>query len=228
MFNKLRQCLAISLLGVAGLGGNAHAGYTNLVFFRDSLSDTGNVLSLTTALSPPSFPNYAAAPGRFSNGPAWTEYLAAGLGLASSANPSNLIFDGPSVVPIGVTGGQNYSFGGTRTGLSGAAGDTIGLLGQLLARNGELFGTSLTRAADPNTLYVVMAGAIDLRDARTAAPSNTLDDAASRATAAASAASAASAAQNIVNVLGLLAQTGVQHFLISNLPDLGKTPDANF
>jgi phospholipase/lecithinase/hemolysin len=222
MFKKLRQCLAISLIGATSLVGNAHAGYSNLVFFGDSLSDTGNVLSLTTAVSSTPFPNYLDAPGRFSNGPSWTEYLAAGLGLANSANPSNLIFNGTSVVPIGAPGGQNYSFGGARTGLSGAAGATTGLFGQLVAWNGSLFGGALTRAADPNALYVVMAGANDLRDARTAASGNTPADAAARA------AAAATTAQNIVNALGLLAQAGAQHFLISNLPDLGKTPESNF
>ena len=34
------------------------------------------------------------------------------------------------------------------------------------------------------------------------------------------------AAVNIVNSVGLLAQAGAQHFLISNLPDLGLTPEA--
>ena len=67
-----------------------------------------------------------------------------------------------------------------------------------------------------------MGGANDLRDARTAASGNTAADVAARA------AAAAATAQNIVNALGLLAQAGAQHFLISNLPDLGKTPEANF
>lgn len=221
MFKKIQQCLVVSLIGVAGLVGSAQAGYADLVFFGDSISDTGNVRSLTIAAgSPDPFPSFSGALGRFSNGPVWTEYLAAGLGLPSSALPSNLIFDGAAVVPIGAPGGQNFSFGGARTGLGGAAGATTGLLGQLVAWNGSAFTSSLTRAADPNALYVVVAGANDLRDARTASPDATLADFLARATA------ADATAKNIANTLGLLAQAGARHFLISSLPDLGKTPEA--
>lgn len=221
MFKKMQRCLVASIVGAAGLVSSAHASYADLVFFGDSLSDTGNVLSLTTAFAPPPMPNFSGAPGRFSNGPVWTEYLAAGLGLPSSALPSNLIFTGSAVVPIGPTGGENYAFGGARTGLGGSAGATTGLLGQLVAWNGSVFGGSLTRAADSNGLYVVAAGGNDLRDARTANPGNTAADSAARGQA------AASAAQNIVSTLFLLAQAGARHFLLSDMPDLGKTPEAN-
>ena len=112
MSNRLQKCLAVSLLGVAGFVGNVQA-YSDLVFFGDSLSDTGNVLLLTSTFSPPAFPGFPGAEGRFSNGPVWTEYLAAGLGLPNKANPSNLFLAGPPVVSpptvipiaIGPTGG---------------------------------------------------------------------------------------------------------------------------
>jgi phospholipase/lecithinase/hemolysin len=200
--------------------------YSGLVIFGDSLSDTGNVRSLTlasqtTANPQPTFPNFTAAPGRFSNGPVWTEYLAADLGFASSANPSNLLFNGSGVIPIGAQGGQNFAYGGARTGLGGSAGATTGLLGQLVAWDNStsiLGGGALMRAADPNALYVVMAGANDLRDIRTANPG--ASDAQVRASA------AAGIAQNVTNALGLLANAGARHFLISSLPDLGLTPEA--
>lgn len=220
MFKNIQHCLVASVIGAAGLVGSAHAGYADLVFFGDSLSDTGNVLSLTTAFAPPPIPNFSGAPGRFSNGPVWTEYLAAGLGLPTSAHPSNLIFNGSAVVPIGPTGGKNYAFGGARTGLGGSAGATTGLLGQLVAWNGSVFGSALTRAADPNGLYVVAAGGNDLRDARSAHPGNTVADSVARGLA------AQNTAQNIINTLFLLAQAGARHFLLSDLPDLGKTPEA--
>ena len=225
MFKEIKRCVAVSVLGAAVLAGPAQASYSNVVFFGDSISDTGNVLSLTNAFAQPPFPNFPGAPGRFSNGPAWTEYLASGLGFATSAKPSNLFFAGfgPGVIPIGPQGGQNFAFGGARTGLGGAAGPTTGLLGQLVAWDGTpaLLGVGgLTRAADPNALYVVVAGANDLRDARDANPGGSLVDAAARA------AAAVAIAQNVANVLAVLAQAGAQHFLISNLPDLGKTPEA--
>lgn len=230
MLNGIRKGLAASIIGLGLLGGNSHAvvalpatSYSGLVIFGDSLSDTGNVLSLTTAFTGTPYPSFPGAAGRFSNGPVWTEYLASGLGFASSANPSNLLFDGTTVSAIGAPGGQNYAYGGARTGLGGSAGATTGLLGQLVAWDNSasiLGGGSLTRAADPDALYVVMAGANDLRDIRSA---NFASDDASRQ---ARADAAAGVAQGVVGALGLLANAGARHFLISNLPDLGLTPEA--
>ena len=124
MYKPLKNRVFALFISITGWIGAAQAlPYSNLVFFGDSLSDTGNVLSLTTAFAPPPFPNFPGAPGRFSNGPVWTEYLASGLGFASASNPSNLLFTGTSVVPIGPPGGQNFSYGGARTGLGGGRGD---------------------------------------------------------------------------------------------------------
>ena len=221
MYKPLKNRVFALFISMAGCVGAAQAApYSSLVFFGDSLSDTGNVLSLTTAFAPPPFPAFPGAAGRFSNGPVWTEYLASGLGLPSASNPSNLLFTGTAVAPIGPLGGQNFSYGGARTGLGGSAGPTTGLLGQLIDWNGSAFSGALTRAADPNGLYVVLAGANDLRDARSANPGGTAADAAARA------ASAATTAANVTNSLALLARAGARHFLISNLPDLGRTPEA--
>ena len=66
----------------------AHAGpFSDMVVFGDSLSDTGNVASLTTAVFGSTFPAYPGAVGRFSNGPVWVETLAAGLGLFGATHP---------------------------------------------------------------------------------------------------------------------------------------------
>ncbi len=218
MFNQLKKIIVTC--GVGLLLGNAHASFTSMVVFGDSLSDTGNVRSLTSAFSPPAFPNFSGAPGRFSDGPVWVETLAAGLGLPLGSQNSNQLLTGSGVVSIGAPGGQNYAYGGARTGLGGVVGPTTGLLGQLAAWNGAAFASSLSRAADPNALYVVLAGANDLRDARSAFSSNSLADDAARD------AAAANTAQNITNLVGLLAQAGARHFLVSNLPDLGRTPEA--
>lgn len=225
MLHNLRQRFVTSVVAFGTLLGSAQASmYSDLVFFGDSLSDTGNVLSLSTAFAPPPFPSFPAAPGRFSNGPVWAEYLAQGLGFAGNAAPSNLFFAGPAagVIPIGAPGGQNFSFGGARTDLGGSAGATTGLTGQLIAWNGSVFSpaTGLTRAANPGALYVVLAGANDLRDARTANPGATPGDDVARK------AAALATAQNISDAIGLLAQAGARHFLVSSLPDLGLTPEA--
>ncbi len=221
MSTRLRQSIAALALGLSFVATGAQAGpYSAGVLFGDSLSDTGNVLSLTLAFGATPFPNYADAPGRFSNGPVWVEGLAAGLGLPSLATPANQLFTGSSVIALGAQGGTNYAFGGARTGLGGSAGATTGLFGQLANWNGGAFGTSLSRAADPNALYIIAAGGNDLRDARSNNPGNTAADAAARG------AAAAAAAANIVNVAGLLAQAGARHFLFTNAPDLGLTPEA--
>jgi outer membrane lipase/esterase len=204
---RATSLVACTLVGVPAMA----VSFSDVVIFGDSLSDTGNVLALTTAFAPPPFPNFLAAPGRFSNGPVWDEYLASSLGHPAGAAPSHLIFNGSAVVPIGPVGGHNFSFGGARTGLGGSAGATTGLLGQLVAWNGAAFSTSLTRPADPNALYVVVAGGNDLRDFRSGV---------------AGALNPLQTATNVVNVLGLLAQAGAEHFLISTLPDLGKSPEA--
>jgi phospholipase/lecithinase/hemolysin len=210
MHARLRTWAITSFLAMCASMGTVRAGpITDLFIFGDSLSDTGNVLTLTTVFQPPPFPAFPGAEGRFSNGPVWVEHVASGLGLAPKAAPSNLIFNGSSVVPIGPQGGQNFSFGGARTGLSGSAVATTGLLGQWIAWNGG--GTFPTRAADPNALYIVAAGANDLRDFRSGIPG---------------AISPVVSAVNIVNILGLLAQAGAQHFLVANQADLGKTPEA--
>jgi phospholipase/lecithinase/hemolysin len=203
-----RTAAALALLTGGVLNASAATAYSGVTFFGDSLSDTGNVLSLTTAFAPPPFPNFPGAPGRFSDGPVWVEHLAADLGFASASLPANLLFTGSAVVPIGAQGGQNFAFGGASTGLGGSAGATTGLLGQWIAWNG---GTVPSRAADPDALYVLLAGANDMRDLRSGG---------------AGALSPAAAAANIVNIMGSLAQAGARHFLIGNLPDLGASPEA--
>ena len=103
MFYGIRKGLVASVIGLGLLAGNSQAvvalpttSYSGLVIFGDSLSDPGNILSLTTAFTRDTpFPTFPGAAGRFSNGPAWTEYLASGLGFATSANPSNLFFNPP-------------------------------------------------------------------------------------------------------------------------------------
>jgi phospholipase/lecithinase/hemolysin len=81
-----------------------------------------------------------------------------------------------------------------------------------VAWNGAPFSTSLTRPADPDALYVLMLGANDMRDFRSGALG---------------ASTPLQAASNVLDAVGLLAQAGARHFLISNLPDLGRTPEAN-
>lgn len=77
-------------------------------------------------------------------------------------------------------------------------------------------------AADPNALYVLVGGGNDMRDARSLAPGNSALEASYRQLA------AEAAVSNLKSSLGLLARRGAKNVLISNLPNLGNTPEAAF
>lgn len=192
--------LATTLLvpTLASAGGNA---FSDVVFFGDSLSDTGNTQALYAqfgfAVPDPSQP-YAG--GRFSNGPIWTEYLAYGLGQAGDSRSYLL-------------GGNNYAYGGARTGAGANP------IPDVLFQTQTLWG-STHAAADPNALYVLVAGGNDMRDARSTAPGSSSLETSFRQL------SADAAIANLKGSLGVLAQRGAHHVLISTLPDLGATPEA--
>lgn len=179
----------------------ANGPYSDLVFFGDSLSDTGNTQALYAqfGVAVPD-PNQPYAGGRFSDGPVWTEYLAFALGQVSDSQSF-------------LVGGNNYAYGGARTG---AAANPIP---DVLFQTQNLWG-STHAVADPNALYVLVAGGNDMRDARSTAPGNSALELSFRQL------SAESAIANLKSSLGLLAQRGAQHVLISTLPDLGATPEA--
>lgn len=204
MIATFRQLLGVSVVAIAGLSaplgaaafGNASLGaaaFSNAYYFGDSLSDTGNIFAFTGGTVP-------AAPyfnGRFSDGPVWVEYLAAGLGLPGSSTAS-------------LIGGNNFAFGGART--SG------GSIPSVLAQVGSF--TSAGGSLDPAALYVVVGGGNDMRDARSAFPTMDAAGAASRL------AAAQAAAGNLRTALQLLAADGARNVLVANLPDLGTTPEA--
>jgi phospholipase/lecithinase/hemolysin len=146
-------------LALVGACSTASA-FSNAYYFGDSLSDTGNIFSLTGGTVPAS-PYFN---GRFSDGPVWVETLAAGLGLPASSTAS-------------LQGGNNHAFGGART--------TGGSIPSLLAQVGSF--TAAPGALDPLALYVVVAGGNDMRDARSAFPSMDAAGAAGRAAAASAA-----------------------------------------
>jgi outer membrane lipase/esterase len=198
MRHTLKHWLAAAALAATSLGAAAQTSYSNLFIFGDSLSDTGNIAAATLGAFPD--PNQPYSAGRFSDGPVWVDYLAAGLNLPNGAVPSLL-------------GGNNYAFGGALTGT-----DTFppGLLAQL----GGIHLTSPNAVGDPNALYVVVGGGNDMRDARTTFSTDSAADQLGRQEA------ANLAVGNIATVVVGLFNTGARHFLIANLPDLGTTPEA--
>lgn len=196
-----RLLTATVILAAALASAPALAGpFSSMFVFGDSLSDTGNLKILSPADYPPpsSGPYYD---GRFSDGPVWVETLAADLGLASAASP---YFAG--------TGGTNFAIAGARTGSTGSP---PGVLAQIAGIWLPAFG-----AADPDALYVVVGGGNDMRDARNAFQTRSRSDAAGRE------AAAEAAMNDLISSIGFLAAHGAKHVLVSNLPDLGETPEA--
>jgi len=117
----------------------AATAYSTMYIFGDSLSETGNYAAVGAGeLAYPA----PYAPGRFSNGPVWVDYLAGALGLPAPT--------------AAAAGGTNYAWGGAMT--AGQVGPLppfdLGMqtLGFLAANNS---------IADPAALYVVWAGGND-------------------------------------------------------------------
>ena len=184
---SLRKILT-GLVLAAGLATAASAStpsYSNMYVFGDSLSDSGNVFALTSGTYPPA-PYWN---GRFSNGPTYAEDLAGMLGLAAT----------PSLFP----GGTNYAFGGA----TAAPGSNIGGVYPTDLGTQVTAFRALSGPADPNALYVVWAGANDMRNNPTGPGIVGAQTGLSGA------------------IQGLYAE-GARDFLVMNLPDLGLTPEA--
>lgn len=114
--------------------------YPAIYAFGDSLSDVGNVATLTLGQLPVS-PPYDA--GRFSNGPIWIEDLAQKFGLGG-IKPS-------------LGGGTDFAYGGAQTGTTPVhTGNPIDLNAQLTQ-----FQTQDPKPA-PGALYSVWAGSNDV------------------------------------------------------------------
>lgn len=115
----------------------AQASYTAVYAFGDSLSDNGNLFRATGNALPQPGDYYQ---GRFSNGQAAVEHLAAGLG-------------------VGLT---DYAYGGAKTGFTNGA-----LAGTPLENTGIRSQVALFQSthptADANALYFVWGGANDFQ-----------------------------------------------------------------
>lgn len=110
---------------------------------------------------------------------------------------------GTEVAPV-LGGGTNYAFGGAEV-LGGA-------LIPSLRNQADLFLTGLPAGgADPDGLYIVFGGGNDVRAVLQggAAPE-----------------SVPAAAQELANIVGDLAEAGAREFLVPNLPNVGRTPEA--
>jgi phospholipase/lecithinase/hemolysin len=141
----LVACCSSALLGASA----AQAGFSAEFVFGDSLSDNGNLASVTGAFpDPPSFDN------SFTNGPVAVQLLAQSLGLSANAS---LWLTSP------VPQGTNYAVGGATAAVGTdniIPGVNINLPSQVAA-----YSASVSGHADPNALYVLMIGGNDVIDA---------------------------------------------------------------
>jgi outer membrane lipase/esterase len=181
---------ALALISAFGLAASATAqpaprSFSNYYFFGDSLTDSGNTFALTGSPPAPYFN------GRVSNGITYAEYLAPGLATAATAsgNPARL----------------NFAFAGA-TAMTGSA------VPSLAQQVGLYQARGIT--ANPNGLYVLLAGANDLLNA-VQVPAN------QNATAMSSVGVGASSA--VASAVQGLAALGAKNILVLNLPDISRT-----
>ena len=210
LYRRLLAGVLACAIGTLPLAAVA-APFTGLVIFGDSLSDTGNnaivfdniigpplpagTLRTPVPIASPGFiPDFPYASGRYSNGPVWVEQVAASMGL--QAAPS-------------LAGGSNFAYGGARVGqLTSPVPYSLTLRDQV-----AMFMAGSGGHAPAGDLFVVQGGGNDARDALAmiAAGGNP--------------ASLISAyVSGMVAIVSDLAAAGGDHFLLLNVPDLGKAP----
>lgn len=176
--------------------------YSNIYVFGDSLADSGNNalvfdagfggLRTPVPLAGPTIPSAPYGSDRYSNGPVWVEHLAGNLGL--SLQPS-------------LAGGNNYAFGGARTGPSPSA-FPFSMLDQVNMYLGGHGGI-----ASSSALYVLEGGGNDARDVLLTALGGGNPFAQMQAY-----------ANNVASMLTSLSLAGADQFLLWNIPDIGKIP----
>ena len=209
----LSRRLAAATLCVAALAAltaaPAHAAFTSLTVFGDSLSDSGNNALLIGAnggqviTGNTYIPTQPYAFGAYTNQSVWVNAYAAGLGLPTGAVPS-------------LAGGGDYAFGGARTTASGAGPGGFPFsattqLGQFLATPGAL---------PASALFVIAIGGNDVRstaEAVAADPANAF---------AIIGAGAASFATGVGAMVDSLQARGAQNIVVWGAPDVGRSPFA--
>jgi phospholipase/lecithinase/hemolysin len=228
----------LSLISVVFPLEASAATFSKLYVFGDSLSDPGNIFNATEAVNrlpfvpnlfnlpsalPPSPPYFE---GRYSTGLIWADYLAQDLGISptrstdlsvlgprfplSLVSSSVTLIDGEPAVSPYFQGNLpensvNFAFGGAQTGFTGAGelGDLIpGVLQQVDWFTNDLDG----ELADPNALYIVWGGPNDYQTVDNPNPVDSVG--------------------NLATAVSSLFDVGARHFLVPNLPDLGKTARA--
>lgn len=170
--------------------------FTNQYSFGDSLSDSGNIFTATSALGAPNPP----APyfqGRFSNGRVFTELLGNNLSLVAAT-------------PNTVRSSLNFAFGGANAAGTSALPPSLGVQVGLFQQ----------RAITPQRtdLFTVLAGPNDLIPVLSAATTPTNPAALDVA--------GVNAAQAVATNVQALVGLGAKNIVVLGMPNLGATPRA--
>lgn len=144
---NLRRALGLAAVSMVFAAASAQAAqapaYSALYAFGDSLSDVGNIYTLSGGSDPA--PPYFH--GQWSNGNVWLQTLASGLGL-------------PALTPS-LAGGTDYAYGGAQSGTTifhtAGSTDVTGASGQIAQ-----FGAAHPSGANPGALYTIWIGGNDL------------------------------------------------------------------
>ncbi len=196
----LRPALTVILLVLAAAPVHGQA-FSRMVIFGDSLSDTGNIYTITDnwlygsiggllfpdmPLPYPPSPYYSK---RFSNGPVWVDYLSQDLGLSGPSHDlHNVVFP--------TTGnGYNYAVGGAQT----TNPDNY----PYVDMDKQLPRYLNNHTPSGSELFVILCGANNINNGQT---------------------DVASIVNDLTGYITTLYNAGARNFLVSNLPRLGQTP----
>lgn len=174
----------------------AQLSYDSFYIIGDSLSDVGNLYTLSGETDPPSPPYFD---GRFSNGPVWTEYLASDLGVS----PARITSPNALTTEDGI----NVAFGGATAGdinIANPFGTTRfpGLSPQLTLL--EEWSNLTGRRLSADSLVSVWAGGNDYLFDLTSDPQIPV--------------------ANLTEAVATVYALGARTVIVGNLPDLGATP----
>lgn len=196
---------------------NAYATLLQLKIFGDSLSDTGNMFSLSSNQIPPAPSPPFYFEGRFSNGPNWVDEVArqTGDGIVNNVFATGSLTSGIDNFAVGgaYTGVFPIPFGSANSNdlrLPVPSATFPGLQQQVLLYDALTGGGTLL---DSDAWHVVWAGANDIIFAPLidTTPEIMID-------------AAQQAVANNMAVINDLYDLGAREFMILNMPDIGATP----
>lgn len=187
-------------IGVLAASTTQAVPYTDIYFFGDSLTDTGNVTTVYASVpKPPGAPAVIPGPpydpqGRASNGRIYADVLAEGLGFDALAS---------------ARGGNNFAYGGARTRYQLFGPPFLGLqaqVAQYAARPG---------GADAGALHVLWGGSNNLQDIFLGRSTDPLGQPIP---------SLGQTLGDMAGMLDTLYAEGARHLLVPNAPNLGRVP----